>query len=1025
MKTLFRACVLLSPFGLSFTASLLAQAVSPAPAASSASGQTAGDDAVILSPFEVSTGPDEGYAARETLAGTRFKSELKDVPSQVSIMTKEFLDDIASVTMEDAFRYSANIENTTEFTSATTAGGDFNTGVLNTRDSGRIRGLTAPGITHDFFQTNLMQDSYNIERLSISSGPNAILFGNGNPGGIVDTAFVRANVQRPRYQVSLRTDNYGSLRGSVDLNQPFVKNVFGLRFAALKSHQNHWREPGGREDSRYFGTFTLKPTKTTTIRAYYEDSMVDQTTPRNVRFGDQVTPWINAGRPAFNNGLDNPSVVDASNSGIFARNTSTRNVLILGAAADDPYMIWGSGGGVNIALPTTRYSVNTIGPGSTPNQVGVDSHIYSLPNNEAISPFDVSVNGNGTRNLTYGKIWGAAIEQRLPGNVFVQLDHNREKVKQPIADFVRGIQSAVRADANMYLPDRVTPNPNFGRYYVEGQPRVFSFRSESEESRAMVSYELDLTVRDNWTKWFGRHRMAAMYQRSESMGVQQESVPRIIPAGTSFAAALDGWGGPAFNTFSFRTYLSDPTDSSTGSTYHVTLPFDPLRTTTYTMPDGGTYVAGYKNPYGGNGAAQLVNNLAEGRVFALQNFFLQNRLVTSFGWRHDSIRQATRVLQRKTAAGNSAFESIHDFDPPQNWTEFRKGDTNTQGAVLHILPRWVSVFYNQSSTWNPPTGLINPDDGTQIPGATGDGKDYGIMLRLLDNRISLRLNKYENTSGPASNNAYRNAIIPVVQNIENTLIDRTDDGTVNVPRPQFYDPEQGTYTLSGLHSDLVSKGYEAEIVANPLRNWRLSLSGAKSTATASNIGRSWVNFISQRASVWAANSTLTGPGEGNTTIASRYLNIIQVLNQMAEADGQKVENGREWRVNLVTRYAFSEGVLRGAFVGTGYRWRSPQVIGYRAALVTNKFPLPGAPAEVLVPSREAPIEGKVMAETELFFGYSRRIGKRVNWRAQLNIRNVFDNEDRVQQRANISEGFVTVYSVPEPRSFILTNTFSF
>ena len=1009
-----RSVVMRAATAVLIFAGVAARAATPPPAA----------DTVVLSPFEVSAETDEGYAARETLAGTRFKSELKDVPSQVSIMTKEFLDDIASVTMEDAFRYSANIENTNEFMSATNAGGDFNTGVLNTRNSGRIRGLTTPGVTHDFFQTNVMQDTYNTERLSISSGPNAILFGNGNPGGIVDTAFKRANVQRPRYELSLRADNYGSLRGSLDLNQPLIGDTLAVRFAAVRSDENHWRDPGGRKDTRYFGTVTFKPTRTTTLRAYYEDAMIEQTTPRNVRFGDQVTPWINAGRPAFNNGLNAPTPVNASNNRIFARNTSTRNVWILGAAAADPYMVWGSGNNANIALPATRYSVQTIGPGSEPLQEGIDSHIYSLPDNEAVSPFDVSVNGNGTRTLTYGKIWGASLEQQLPGGLFFQADYNREKIRQPISDFIRGIQSAVRADANMFLPDRVTPNPNFGRYYVEGQPRVFSFRSEDEESRAMLSYELDLTQRPGWQRWLGRHRVAAMYQRSESMGVQQETVQRVIPAGLSSDTVLNNWAGPAYNTFAVRTYLSDPTNPGTGSTYHLSLPFDPVRTTTFTMPDGSTYVAGYKNPYGGTGAANLVNNLSEGRVLVLQNFFLKNRLVTTFGWRKDNIRQATRVMARKTSAAQSAFESIHDFDPPRDWSEYTSGSTTTQGAVLHVLP-WASVFYNQSSTWNPPSGLFNPDDGSQVPGATGDGKDYGIMLRLLNDRVSLRLNKYENTSGPASNNAYRNAIVPVVQNIENTLIDRTDDGTVNVPRPQFYDPEQGTYTLSGLQSDLVSKGYEAEVVANPTRNWRLSLSGSKSEATASNIGRSWVNFIQQRASIWAANSSLTGPATATTSIASRYLEIIQVLNQMSEADGQKVENGRDWRVNLVTRYAFSEGALRGTFVGTGYRWRSPQVIGYRSELVENKFKLPGAPAQVLVPSREAPIKGKVMSETELFLGYSRKLGPKVNWRLQLNVRNVFDNRDRLEQRANLAEGYVTVYAVPQPRTFILTNTFSF
>jgi len=186
-----------------------------------------------------------------------------------------------------------------------------------------------------------------------------------------------------------------------------------------------------------------------------------------------------------------------------------------------------------------------------------------------------------------------------------------------------------------------------------------------------------------------------------------------------------------------------------------------------------------------------------------------------------------------------------------------------------------------------------------------------------------------------------------------------------------------------------------------------------------------VNFIQERAPIWAANSTLTGPNNTNTTIASRYLAIVQTLNQMKQADGQKVENGRNWRVNFVSRYAFSEGTLRGTFVGAGYRFRSPQNLGYLASLVPNEFPLTGAPAQVLVPARNAPLKGDIVSETELFLGYSRRLGQRVNWRVQLNIRNLLDDQDPMDQRANITAGFTTVYTVPEPRSFILTNTFSF
>src|SRR5687767_8334862 len=128
MKTL-RWCTVGATFGLILVSPIRGQAVVPT-ATPSATADPKKDETVVLSPFEVTSGSDEGYAARETLAGTRFKSELKDVPSQVSVMTKEFLQDIASVSLEDAYRYSINVENVTEYTSPTNGGGDFNTGVL-------------------------------------------------------------------------------------------------------------------------------------------------------------------------------------------------------------------------------------------------------------------------------------------------------------------------------------------------------------------------------------------------------------------------------------------------------------------------------------------------------------------------------------------------------------------------------------------------------------------------------------------------------------------------------------------------------------------------------------------------------------------------------------------------------------------------------------------------------------------------------------------------------------------------------
>ena len=293
--------------------------------------------------------------------------------------------------------------------------------------------------------------------------------------------------------------------------------------------------------------------------------------------------------------------------------------------------------------------------------------------------------------------------------------------------------------------------------------------------------------------------------------------------------------------------------------------------------------------------------------------------------------------------------------------------------------------------------------------------------------MSLRINRYTNTNGPAQNVTYRNAIVPQVQTIERYLIEASEDGLIApVPFPDHYNPEAtSTYQETTLVSELESTGYEFSLTANPTPNWRLTLNGAQAEATASDIGGAWINFIQERSNVWAQYGSIAARGDPLSTVSSRYLGIIQTLNQMNQADGQKVEQGREWRFNLVTRYSFTEGALKGLFVGGGVRWRSAPVLGYSLELVDNEFPFAGAPAQLLVPALDSPIWGESLFETDGFVGYTCKLSEKVKWRVQLNINNLFDDQDPVAQRANLDQGFVSRYYVPRPRSFILTNTFSF
>ena len=71
---------------LCLPAALCAQAV-PAPRPSPATD----DVPLTLSPFVVEEAQDRGYAATSTLAGTRLRTDLRDVGAAISVVTSQFL----------------------------------------------------------------------------------------------------------------------------------------------------------------------------------------------------------------------------------------------------------------------------------------------------------------------------------------------------------------------------------------------------------------------------------------------------------------------------------------------------------------------------------------------------------------------------------------------------------------------------------------------------------------------------------------------------------------------------------------------------------------------------------------------------------------------------------------------------------------------------------------------------------------------------------------------------------------------
>lgn len=78
------------------------------------------------------------------------------------------------------------------------------------------------------FRTTVAWDSYNVNRIDILRGSNSILFGLGSPGGVINATTDSANLRRNTGEVEATTDEFGSFRGTVNLNQAILRNQAGL-----------------------------------------------------------------------------------------------------------------------------------------------------------------------------------------------------------------------------------------------------------------------------------------------------------------------------------------------------------------------------------------------------------------------------------------------------------------------------------------------------------------------------------------------------------------------------------------------------------------------------------------------------------------------------------------------------------------------------------------------------------------------------------------------------------------------------
>jgi len=259
--------VLLSAFG---AAAGPGQAVGEAPAKE--------PNRIVLDPLEVLGArlDDKRYTVSRSPTATKTDTAIVDVPQSLTVVTRDQMQDQQMTSIGDVVRYVPGVG---------AHQGENNRDQIIFRGNSSSADFFVNGVRDD---VQYYRDVYNLDRIEILRGPNALIFGRGGGGGIINRATKEAGFTEVR-ELSLSGGSFEQARATLDVNEPLGK-LAAVRLNALFEDSGSFRN---RVELRREGlnpAFTFRPTDQTKITLSYERLHDRRTADRG------ITSWH--GRPA-------------------------------------------------------------------------------------------------------------------------------------------------------------------------------------------------------------------------------------------------------------------------------------------------------------------------------------------------------------------------------------------------------------------------------------------------------------------------------------------------------------------------------------------------------------------------------------------------------------------------------------------------------------------------------------------------------------------------------------------------------
>lgn len=923
---------------------------------------------LVLSPFEVNAAQDQGYIATNTLSGSRVNTPLYTTPSVTSVFTRDFLDDIAANDLVEAYGYALNVDAAEQAEQSP----NFRANIYSD-NAVNIRGLNA-ATARNYFVWSVNGDSYNLERLDFSRGPNNILFGLGGQGGVVNSTTKRAILNRNVTKLQLRAGEWELYRGGLDVNRKLGRNL-ALRLNLLRHDEGGWKNHASyeKEGVHLAGTWRVFETRNfgTTVRAEYERLDLDRSLAYRFPFMDAVSSWNGVGIPASGD------LTGVEGTGTMAANRRS----------------FDQSAGTFFSTTGVR---RTAGPSGT------------SWSDESLIPRELSLYGPDNRNDSSVRNFTVMLEQRLFKDLFVELAFNRQEDDMRYYE-VDGYH--VYRDPRQAVNG--APNPRFGQLYADFDYEERRNDVRVDEERITASYERD------FGKWFGRHQIAGLVSRRENRSF--DTTFTFDDIATNGLLLIRRWisdGDSArFTSFDPRQIASQASAAGLDVGYRQSaLSFSNNRQDTAQIVHVGNFFSGRLSTVYGIRKDELLSRSAlNGTSDVVQNDPLYKRVRR---WNNFQRSPWTDVAEDYTRTKGFTLGWSADA-PVRAYYNESESFVNQSGQVLVDL-------YTRSDVFPPRVGE-GRDMGLRF--RLFDKRVQGSIGYFETNDIGQR--HFLHGSMPqALQFVARDLLRLPEQRGFQDKVDVSSDGyefeiTANPTRNLRL---HVNYSRTNLATS--NHGPDAKSIFFPklVPEWERWVSGwragtgevlpagvsdnAAPAVTVPDLGRPLTFFEAHGNAIdpsYARGTRGPTPPVTGTRGLADHINFANWGSDIWFQDGMPPRRHRRDSVNVVANYSFdAQSRLKGWSVGASARWRGKPIIDRYFDAASN----------VIV------VWGKDRLDTDLTLGYTRKF-ERFTMKAQINVLNALDanTTEVINVAGNADErGHLQWY---DPRSVRLTLDFTF